>query len=147
MNTKTQLVELIRGIEAVVTNEGTMKIIKAKEDLDERIRQVDGMGRLAGLSGDELRWGRDVMDKAKEIVTLFTPIPRLCVCLGSRFCPRMRLPYSSLDTVSLSLTSARGYTGGHGHAVPNVVKTVSTERDGMQGTCLSTTDAYPYQRE
>lgn len=72
MNTKTQLAELIRGIEAVVTNEGTMNIIEAKEDLDERIRQVDGMGGLAGLSGDELRWGRDVMDKAHEIVKLFT---------------------------------------------------------------------------
>ena len=32
MNTKTQLVELIRGIEAVVTNEGTMKAIGTKRE-------------------------------------------------------------------------------------------------------------------
>ena len=72
MNTKTQLVELIRGIEAVVTNEGTMKIIGTKEDLDERICQVDNMGGLAELSENELRWGRDVMNKAREMVKLFT---------------------------------------------------------------------------
>lgn len=72
MNTKTRLVELIREIESVVTNEGTMKVIGTKEDLDKRIHQVDGMGGLTGLSGDELRWDRDVMDKAHEMVKLFT---------------------------------------------------------------------------
>lgn len=72
MNTKTRLVELIREIESVVTNEGTMKVIRTKEVLDKRIHQVDGMGGLAGLSGDELRWGRDIMDKARETVKLFT---------------------------------------------------------------------------
>ena len=55
-----------------MTNEGTMKIIGTKEDLDERICQVANMGGLAELSGDELRWGRDVMDKAREMVKLFT---------------------------------------------------------------------------
>ena len=60
---------------------------------------------------------------------------------GAVCVPRLR------GIVLLSLISARGYTGGHGHAVPNVVKTVDTGPNGMAGTGLFTSDAYPYQRD
>ena len=67
-----KIVKYVRGIEEVVTRQGRWNPLKVKNDLDERIRQVESMGGLAKLSGEKLQWGRDVMDQARQMVEVLT---------------------------------------------------------------------------
>lgn len=72
--TKTRkIVKLLKGIEELVTHQDKVKPISTKKELDKHVCQVESMGGLDKLlSGDELRWGRGVMDEARQLEELLT---------------------------------------------------------------------------